>query len=72
MRGSAVDGAKPSVFLASSPEVEGVNGSFFNVKGVATKSSNPSYDTDAARRLWLVSAELTHLEEKQQPGFAAR
>ena len=72
MRGSAVDGAKPSVFLASSPEVEGVNGSFFNVKGVATKSSNLSYDADAARRLWLVSAELAHLEEKQQPGFAAR
>lgn len=60
MRGSAVDGAKPTVFLASSPEVDSVSGSFFNVKGVATKSSNLSYDADAAKRLWQVSAALTH------------
>jgi NAD(P)-dependent dehydrogenase (short-subunit alcohol dehydrogenase family) len=63
MRGSAVDGAKPTVFLSSSPEVEGVNGRFFNVKGVATNSSKTSYDTDAAKRLWQLSAEMTHLGE---------
>jgi NAD(P)-dependent dehydrogenase (short-subunit alcohol dehydrogenase family) len=62
MRGKPVDGAKPTVFLASSPEVEGVTGTFFNNKGVATKSSTLSYDEDAARRLWQVSAELTHLD----------
>ena len=61
MRGSAVNGARPTVFLASSPEVEGVTGSFFSQKSVATKSSNVSYDDDAARRLWTLSAELTHL-----------
>jgi hypothetical protein len=33
MRGKLADGAKPTVFLASSPEVEGVTGSFFNNKG---------------------------------------
>ena len=65
MRGKPVDGAKPTVFLASSPEVEGVTGTFFNNKGVATKSSAPSYDEDAARRLWQVSAELTHLDSKE-------
>ena len=59
MRGSAVNGARPTVFLASSPEVEGVSGSFFNVKGVATKSSTASYDEEAARRLWTLSAALT-------------
>jgi NAD(P)-dependent dehydrogenase (short-subunit alcohol dehydrogenase family) len=62
MRGKAADGAKPTVFLASSPEVEGVTGTFFNNKGVATKSSPISYDEDAAKRLWQVSAGLTHLE----------
>src|ERR1700704_2151189 len=59
MRGKAVDGAKPSVFLASSPEVEGVSGKFFNNKGVPTKSTPSSYDKNLARRLWQVSAELT-------------
>ena len=50
MRGKPVEGAKPTVLLASSPEVEGVTGAFFNNKGVATKSSPVSYDEDAARR----------------------
>jgi retinol dehydrogenase-14 len=59
MRGSPVNGARPTVFLASSAEVEGVSGTFFNQKGVATKSSKLSYDDDAARRLWAQSAQLT-------------
>lgn len=61
MRGSAVNGARPTVFLASSPAVEGVSGSFFSQKGVETKSSSLSYDEVAARRLWTVSEELTRL-----------
>jgi NAD(P)-dependent dehydrogenase (short-subunit alcohol dehydrogenase family) len=64
MRGSAVDGARPTVFVASSPEVEGVTGKFFNKKGVATQSSKASQDDDVARRLWKVSSELTRLEER--------
>lgn len=68
MRGSAVDGAKPSVFLATSPDVEGVSGAFFNHKCVAVRSSKLSYDEDALRRLWQVSAELTHLDAARQPG----
>ena len=62
MRGKAVDGAKPSVFLASSPEVAGVSGKFFSNKGVPMKSKQSSYDENIAHRLWQVSAELTHLE----------
>src|ERR1700693_429994 len=62
MRGSAVNGAKPSVFLASSPSVEGVSGKFFNSKGVEVKSSKLAYDAAAAKRLWDESAKLTHLE----------
>jgi retinol dehydrogenase-14 len=59
MRGKAADGARPTVFLASSPDVEGVSGSFFNSKGTATKSSRISYDRATAERLWQVSEELT-------------
>jgi len=61
MRGKAVDGARPSVFLASSPEVEGVSGAFFSNKGVPIKSSKITYDDATVNRLWAVSAELTHL-----------
>jgi retinol dehydrogenase-14 len=62
MRGPAVAGARPSVFLASSAEVEGVSGRFFNSKGVPIRSTKSSYDEGIARRLWQVSAELTHLD----------
>jgi NAD(P)-dependent dehydrogenase (short-subunit alcohol dehydrogenase family) len=65
MRGKPVDGAKPSIFLASSPEVEGVTGAFFNNKGIATKSSPLSYDEEAAKRLWQVSAQLTRLDTEE-------
>jgi NAD(P)-dependent dehydrogenase (short-subunit alcohol dehydrogenase family) len=67
MRGSAVDGARPTAFLASSAEVEGVSGKFFNSKGVATKSSKASNDDEVAKRLWQMSAELTHLEADRKP-----
>jgi len=60
MRGSAVDGARPAVFLASSPEVEAVSDRYFNQKG-EVKSSKLSYDEDIARRLWDVSAGLTSM-----------
>lgn len=62
MRGSAVVGAKPTIFLASSPTVEGVSGKFFSNKSLEIPSSKLSYDGAAAKRLWDVSAELTHLE----------
>ena len=67
MRGKASEGAKPTVFLASSPEVEGISGAFFNNKSVATQSSKLSYDEDVASRLWQVSAELTHLVAADKP-----
>jgi retinol dehydrogenase-14 len=61
MRGKPVDGARPTIFLASSPEVKGVSGAFFSNKGVAIKSSKITYDNAVAKRLWNVSAELTHV-----------
>ena len=61
MRVSAEQGAQPAIYLASSPDVEGVSGKYFSHKGVATNSSKVSYDESIARRLWQISAELTLL-----------
>lgn len=50
-------GAATSIYLASSPEVEGVTGRYYaNEK--PTSSSKASQDTAIAARLWAVSAEL--------------
>jgi NAD(P)-dependent dehydrogenase (short-subunit alcohol dehydrogenase family) len=53
-------GAETSIYLASSPEVEGLSGRYFVKKG-ETRSSDMSYDERLARRLWEVSAQLTKL-----------
>ena len=53
-------GAKESVHLATSSEVEGVTGRYF-VRGRSVESSLASYDRDTAPRLWRVSSELTGL-----------
>ncbi len=57
---SPEEGADTSIYLATSPEVEGITGKYF-VKRRAVPSSPASYDEDAARRLWEVSAEMTGL-----------
>lgn len=51
-------GAKTSIYLASSPDVEGVTGQYFS-DGKAVRSSDASYDSEAWRRLWKMSLELT-------------
>ena len=54
---SAEQGADTLVYLASSPEVEGISGRFFvNRRDVA--SSRLSYDTDLASGLWDLSQRL--------------
>src|SRR5215207_2677738 len=53
-------GAETSIYLASSPEVEGLSGRYF-VKKAEARSSDVSYDERIARRLWEVSADLTNL-----------
>jgi retinol dehydrogenase 14 len=55
-------GAETSIYLASSPEVEGLSGRYF-VKKAEGPSSDVSHDEGLARRLWEVSAELTNLPE---------
>jgi NAD(P)-dependent dehydrogenase (short-subunit alcohol dehydrogenase family) len=51
-------GARTSIYLASSPEVEGVAGGYF-VKQRRAESSAGSRDEAAARRLWALSEEWT-------------
>ena len=53
-------GAETSIYLASSPEVEGLSGGYF-VKKAEARSSDMSHDERIARRLWEASAELTNL-----------
>jgi retinol dehydrogenase-14 len=52
--------AATPVYLASSPEVEGVTGRYFANRR-PKKSSKPSYGTAAAARLWQLSADLAGL-----------
>ena len=51
-------GAQTSIFLASSPEVEGLSGKYF-VDCKAVDSSPVSHDQAVAEKLWQVSMELT-------------
>jgi NAD(P)-dependent dehydrogenase (short-subunit alcohol dehydrogenase family) len=53
-------GAETVVYLASSPEVEGVTGRYW-ANRKPRSSSKRSYDQATARRLWDVSAQLTRL-----------
>jgi NAD(P)-dependent dehydrogenase (short-subunit alcohol dehydrogenase family) len=51
------EGARTSIYLAASPEVQGVTGKYFaDCKPVS--SSLESYDTTAATRLWHASLEI--------------
>jgi NAD(P)-dependent dehydrogenase (short-subunit alcohol dehydrogenase family) len=52
------EGAQTSIYLASSPDVEGVTGQYF-AKSRAKHPSRAAQDDEAARKLWEVSEELT-------------
>jgi NAD(P)-dependent dehydrogenase (short-subunit alcohol dehydrogenase family) len=51
-------GAQTPIWLASSPDVEGVTGKYFTKKK-ELRSSKESYDPEVARRLWEMSERLT-------------
>jgi retinol dehydrogenase 12 len=55
---SSEEGARTSIYLASSPGVEGVTGKYFE-RRKEVPSSPASRDEAAARRLWQLSEELT-------------
>jgi NAD(P)-dependent dehydrogenase (short-subunit alcohol dehydrogenase family) len=53
-------GAQTSIYLATSAEVDGTTGKYFD-RRKPVASSPESHDDEAARRLWKVSEELTGL-----------
>jgi NAD(P)-dependent dehydrogenase (short-subunit alcohol dehydrogenase family) len=53
-------GAETSIYLASSPDVQGVTGKYFSDSKV-TQTAPQATDGAAAKKLWEVSAELVHL-----------
>lgn len=55
-------GAETSVYLASSPDVEGITGKYFDNKRMVLPSSAAQNLADA-KRLWDISAALTHLSD---------
>ncbi len=59
---SPEEGAKTSIYLASSPEIEGVTGKYF-IKSIPVRSAPISYDETLQRQLWEVSAKLVNLHD---------
>lgn len=57
---SAEQGALTSIYLASSPAVEGITGKYFD-QCQAVPSTKISYDQDVQERLWTISETLTHI-----------
>ena len=64
---SPAQGARTSIYLASSPEVDGVTGKYF-VKCKPREPKRWARDPEAARRLWQVSDELVGLTPASASG----
>ncbi len=60
---SPAAGARTSIYLATSPEVEAVTGHYF-IKCKPVPSSAVSYNKEIARKLWEISEKLTGLPSK--------
>jgi len=59
------EGAHTAIYLASSPDVEGVTGKYF-VREQEVPSDPVSYDESVAARLWQVSEEMTLAPERSE------
>ncbi len=59
-------GAETSVYLASSPDVDGITGRYF-ARCRATPSNAASHDIDAAQRLWEISERMCGIAAGQGP-----
>jgi NAD(P)-dependent dehydrogenase (short-subunit alcohol dehydrogenase family) len=55
---SSEKGALTSIYLTTSPDVEGITGQYF-IKGKAVKAAPQALDDAAALRLWEISEKLT-------------
>lgn len=61
---SPEQGAKTALYLATSPQVEGVTGEYFINKAIVP-SSPKSYDNESSERLWEISEKLCGLTTGQ-------
>jgi len=57
---TAEKGAETAIFLASSPEVEGISGKYFKERR-EIKSPKLSYNIESQKRLWEISEKLTRI-----------
>ncbi len=57
---STADGAETLIYLATSPDIDGVTGKYFQEKQ-ETPSSPITHDASPRKRMWEVSAQLTGL-----------
>ena len=55
-------GARTSIYLASSPEVQSMTGKY-SVDCKVTQPAPQATDMDVARKLWDISAETVHLAD---------
>lgn len=63
---SSADGAKTSIYLATSPEVDGVTGKYYakyKPSSLSAAASNP----ENAKKLWEISLQLTGVEQYGNP-----
>jgi NAD(P)-dependent dehydrogenase (short-subunit alcohol dehydrogenase family) len=58
---SAEKGARTSLYLAESSEVQGVSGKYFDSDTREIRSSKVSYDGEAQKRLWEISEKMVAL-----------
>lgn len=56
--------ARSSIYMASSPDVDDLNGKYINFRKKVVRSSPASYDETVGERLWSITAELIGLEQK--------
>ena len=59
-QGSAESGAAVEVYVATSPELEGVSGIYFN-QMQRSRAHSQAYDPQARQKLWQISLESTGL-----------
>ena len=62
-------GAVTSIYLATAPELEVMNGKYFMDKKVHATSKD-SYDNEVAKKLWQISQEQTGLNVKETESVA--
>ena len=62
---SAATASRSSVYLASSPAVEGVSGKYFDTDSQLTDWPAPVLDPATRRHLWTLAEQLTQIELAQ-------